>query len=327
LIQIELLSVAPNFGQAISLDTKHIIAWVQENNHKAYVKERYNPNKQPKGDPDCRLGVKRRKNIRPSSQTALPTPKENPVAGSSVFSQAEYYWGYASGVVATKVPGWAEVVLAELTQPFNKGDTTYFFPLLDETERRLGFRPRFGAFDAAFDGFYVYEYFHRPDQAGFAAVPLAEKGGYKERFFDPDGLPLCQAGLSMPQKFTYTDRTQAIIEHERGKHVCPLLYPEPNGKMCPVKHKRWEHGGCTADMPTSIGARIRYQLDRESDIYEKIYNQRSATERINSQAVELGIERPKLRNGRAISNQNTLIYVLINLRAFHRIRDRNRPGA
>jgi hypothetical protein len=39
---------------------------------------------------------------------SAPLPK--PKAG-------EYYWGYASGVVATKVEEWGEVVLAELTQP------------------------------------------------------------------------------------------------------------------------------------------------------------------------------------------------------------------
>ena len=73
-------------------------------------------------------------------------------------------------------------------------------------------------------------------------------------------------------------------------------------------------------MPTSIGARIRYQLDRESEAFKTIYKQRTADERVNSQALELGIERPKLRNGAAIANQNTLIYVLINLRALHRVR-------
>ena len=73
-------------------------------------------------------------------------------------------------------------------------------------------------------------------------------------------------------------------------------------------------------MPTSIGARIRYQLDRDRETFKAVYRQRTATERINSQAVELGIERPKLRNGRSIANQNTLIYVLINLRAVHRVR-------
>jgi hypothetical protein len=72
----------------------------------------------------------------------------------------------------------------------------------------------------------------------------------------------------------------------------------------------------------SPGARLRYQMDRESELFKDIYRQRTADERINSQAKELGIERPKLRNGRAIANQNTLIYVLINLRALQRVRTR-----
>ena len=37
-------------------------------------------------------------------------------------------------------------------------------------------------------------------------------------------------------------------------------------------------------------------------------------------AKELGIERPRLRNGKAITNQNTLIYVLINLRGLQRVK-------
>ena len=76
-------------------------------------------------------------------------------------------------------------------------------------------------------------------------------------------------------------------------------------------------------MGVSAGARIRYILDRHSPEYKWLYNQRTATERINALALELGIERPKLRNRQAISNQNTLIYVLINLRAYHRLRRRD----
>ena len=72
-------------------------------------------------------------------------------------------------------------------------------------------------------------------------------------------------------------------------------------------------------MPMAPGARIRYQLDRESDAYQQIYKQRTAVERIFSQAVALGIERPKLRNQAAIANSNTLTYILINLRAMQRL--------
>jgi len=300
----------------ISLDTKHIIAWVKENNPKAYIKQdRFDKNKQPVGDPDCKLGCKRRHNRR------YPTPMTNPVPYASL-SVGEYYWGYGSGVVATKAAGWGEVILAELTQPFNKGDTTYFFPLMATTERRLGFRPRFGAFDAAFDAFYVYDYFVSPKQGGFAAVPFSEKGNTKSRQFDEHGNPFCLAELPMVAKTTYTDRTKTIIVHQRSRYVCPLLHPQPTGATCPINHARWPHGGCTSDLPTTVGARIRYQLDRHSESYKTVYNQRSATERINSQAKNLGIERPHLRNGQAIANINSLTYVLINLRALQRIRTR-----
>jgi hypothetical protein len=309
------------FGQCISLDTKHILAWVKENNPKAYLKnsERYDKTRQPKGDPDCRLGCKRRRNQRASSKEPPPTPADNPVPADTI-SVGEYYWGYASGVVATKVPGWGEFVLAELTQPFDRSDVSYFYPLMADVECRLGFRPSFGAFDAAFDAFYIYEYFRRDGQkdleSAFAAVPLSKRGGHKKTF-DQNGLPLCQAGLAMPLKYTFISKV-TLFEHERGRYFCPLLFPQPTGEICPIQHANWPKG-CITTLPTSIGARIRYQLDRDSEAYKHVYKQRTATERVNSQAVELGIERPKLRNGKAITNQNTLIYILINLRALQRV--------
>jgi hypothetical protein len=319
LLQAELATEVDDFGQAISLDTKHILAWVRENNPKDYVQDRYDKTKQPAGDPDCRLGCKRRRNQRASSKEPPPTPSDNPIPGNTV-RVGEFYWGYGSGVVATKIPGWGEFVLAELTLPFDQPDVAYFHPLMADTERRLGFRPKYGAFDAAFDAFYVYEHFHRaqqPLEAGFAAIPLSKRGG-KRRQFDPQGLPLCDAGLSMPLKLTFTCRSTRF-EHQRGRYVCPLLFPEPTGEACPVEHQKWPQG-CITTLATSVGARIRHQLDRDSALYKHIYKQRTATERINSQAKELGIERPRLRNGQAIANLNTLIYVLINLRALHRVR-------
>ena len=303
----------------VSLDTKHVLAWVKENNPKAYVSDRFNKDKQPRGDPDCRLGCKRRHNRVASSATPTRNPRS-----ASALKVGEYHWGYGSGVVVAKVPDWGEFVIAELTQPFDQADVTYFFPLMRQTEERLGYRPRFATFDAAFDAWYVYAHFYRENDpaAGFAAVPFSERGHYtaKQRHFAPNGLPLCAAGLAMPLKYTFTDRTSCIIEHERAKYVCPLT-PSPRSRQaCPVHHPNWKRGGCTAMMPTSIGARLRYTLDRDSEEYKTIYRQRTAVERINSQAVALGIERPHLRNSQAIANQNSLIYILINLRFLRRLR-------
>jgi hypothetical protein len=349
LLADELGDVA-DFGDEISLDTKHIIAWVAENNPKERMADRFVKQNQPKGDPDCKVGFKSMSNQRtkaqktaksdlPSADTAAKTPTKD---GKPVSEQkeGEFFWGYASGVVANKIDGWGEFALAELTQTFDHSDPSYFLPLMAQTEKNLGRKPRFGALDAAFDTFFVHEYFY--EAGGFAAVPWADRADHL-KFFNDQGLPLCAAGLAMPLKSTFFKRSHCLVPHQCGRFVCPLSLPEgeapektgiegENGAedekaTCPIDHPNWlKQDGCITTLPTSIGNRLRHQLDRESDEYKNLYRQRSATERINSQAVNLGIERPKLRNQRSIANQTTLIYVLINLRALQRVRELKAAG-
>ena len=179
---------------------------------------------------------------------------------AKLVQAGEYYWGYGSGVVVAKVPAWGEFVIAELTQTFDHGDVTYFFPLMQLADTRLGARPRYATFDAAFDAWYVYAYFYcetDPD-FGFAAVPYSEKGNYKakQRKFAPTGEPLCAAGLVMPLKFTYTDRTSCIVEHERGKYICPLKAVTSTRRVCPIHHANWKGPGCTAMTP-ALAAQVQ----------------------------------------------------------------------
>ncbi len=313
-------------GDEISLDTKHIIAWVRENNPKVWIEDRFNKERQPKGDPDCKLGFKpnsNRKKDKSQDEDRQPAEAETPAKEGVPASQTkkkkegEWLWGYASGVVATKVGDWGEFVLAEFTQTFDQSDASYFFPLMAQTEENLGRKPRFGALDAAYDAFFVHEYFHQA--GGFAAVPWADRADHRKQF-DEEGLPLCAAGLPMPLISTFMRRAKCLVPHRCGRYGCPVAGNEAG---CPVDHPNWaKQGGCITTLPTSPGCRVRHELDRESAEYKALYRQRTATERINAQAVELGIERPKLRNGRAIANQCTLIYALINLRALGRVRRR-----
>lgn len=315
------------FGNEVSLDTKHIVAWVKENNPKEFIKEgRFDKTKQPAGDPDCKLGCKRRHNKRESQPTHdgaenTPTQEGIPATNATV---GEYYWGYASGVVATKVPGYGEVVLAEYTQTFDRSDVSYFQPLMAQTERTLGFAPPFGALDAAFDAFYVYEYFHAA--GGFAAVPWADRADHRKTF-NEEGLPLCGAGLPMPRKGSFQKKSHCLVPHECARYACPLRFPEQTADACPIDHAQWPKGGCTTTLPTSPGNQIRHELDRDGDAYKQLFKQRTATERINALAVDLGIERPKLRNQRSIAHNCTLIYVLLNLRTWQRIRMRSADPA
>jgi hypothetical protein len=310
----------PTFGDTIAGDTQALLAWVAENNPKQYIKEgRLDKTRQPKGDPDCKLGVKKSRNTAPADadgdERATPTTDAKPASKLQVG--VDILWGYGVGIVVTRLPDGTEVVLAERTRPFNESDPSYFFPLMEQVEQRLGRKPRYGAWDTAFDAHYVYQYFHQA--GGFAAVPfnVGKRGG--DRQFAPDGAPLCAAGLAMPRLFLYQDRT-ALVPHTREKCGCPLLHPQPTGAVCPIADPHWDKGGCTTTLAADQGARIRHQLDRDGAAYKTLYAQRTIVERINSQAEALDILHPKLRRGRAIANRNTLTYVLINLRALARIR-------
>jgi hypothetical protein len=289
----------PGLGEVVSFDVKHLYAWVKENNERVYVSERYDKSKRLAGDPDCRLGVKR------------STNKE--LADGTTEEKKELLWGYGSGVAAATTPEYGDVVLAEYTQPFNEGDVTYFRPLYQQTVLALQQFPRHLAADAAYDAWYVSDAPAR--HGGIAAVPL---NAHTQTVFDPDGVPRCEKGLRMTPRF--------FFQHSNGYRAqrfgCPLVFPVPTGQTCPkLESNRGQ--GCRKDPNWEPGGRQRVMLDRTSPLYHAVYTQRTSCERINSQAKELGIERPKVHNGRSVANLNTLIYVVINVRALQRAKSIN----
>lgn len=290
----------PGLGETVAFDVKHIYAWVKQNNLRVSMLDRFCKDQQPLGDPDCRVGVKRSSN-RTLSDGSTKTVKE-------------YLWGYGSGVAAATVADYGDVVLAEFTQPFNQTDVTYFRPLYQRVVVTLDDFPTHVTADAAFDAWYVYEAPAR--HGGIGAVPLNEHHRGLRR--DPDGTPLCAKGLRMIAQFDY--------QHSNGYRArrfrCPLLFPEPTGASC--DHEQFAKGpGCQKDPNWELGGLQRVLLDRAGPLYQAIYTQRTACERINSQANALGIERPKVRNRRSVANLNTLIYLILNVRALQRARSIN----
>ena len=292
----------PGLGEIVAFDVKHIYGWVKENNKRAYVKDRYDKNHRPTGDPDCKLGVKRRSN----QEQADGTTKE----------EVESLWGYGSGVAAATVADYGDVVLAEHTLPFNENDITYYRPLYQKTVTALGHFPLHSTGDAAFDAWYVYDDMAR--HGGIAAVPLNQHGHPKfER--DTDGVPLCPKGLRMQPKFQFAHTNG----YKAQRYGCPLLHPQRTGEDC--DHEQFKKGkGCVKDINIEAGGIMRVTLDRTSPLYKVIYNQRTCCERINSQSKELGIERPKVRNIHSVRNLNTLIYLVINVRALDRAKSTNK---
>jgi hypothetical protein len=287
----------PALGETVAFDVRHIYAWVQQNNPKAFLVERFDPQRQPTGDPDCRLGVKRRSNQKDAEGRALgPT---------------EYLWGYGSGLASATHDRYGDVVLADLTHTFNENDATYFTPLYAQVCTALGYAPTNVTADAAFDAWYVYQ--TCVATGGIAAVPLNQRGqpsGHRT----PDGIPLCSQELPMVPA--------TLFQHDDGypaqRFTCPLLHPRPTGPTC--DHVQFAKGGCTRVVNLTAGGQQRIEVDRTSAAFQDIYNQRTSAERVNSQAKALGIERPKVRNLSSVRHLNTLTYIVINARALQRAR-------
>jgi hypothetical protein len=291
----------PGLGEIVAFDVTHIYAWVRENNPRVYVEGTFDVTHIPKGDPDCRLGVKKSTNqVQPDGTT-----KE----------KKESLFGYGSGIATCTDPVYGDVILADFTQTFNEGDITYFTPLYIRTVATLGFFPTHITADAAFDAWYIYETMvHR---GGIAAVPLKQLS--KTPFARlPDGTPRCPIGLPMhPTKqfnHTYGYRAQ--------RFQCPLLFPHKTGETC--DHEQFTKGkGCVKDVNWEQGGIQRVTLDRESPLYKCVYRQRTSAERGNSQSKAAGLERPKVRNIHSVRNLNTLTYLLINAHALQRARALN----
>lgn len=292
----------PNMGQTVAMDTKHIYAWVRENNLRECLADRYDPQQQPAGDRDCTLGAK---------------SYSNQQQGKAVKKRRkEFLWGYGTGVISCTDPLYGDVVLAEHTLPFNEADLTYYRPLYAQMKQNLDFEPRNFTADAAFDAWYAYQ--PAAQQGGIAAIPLNLRTHAAPQL-GPNGQHLCVRGLEMTSSFTYYDK---YAKHAKTVWRCPLLYPQRTKQQC--DHPKFHNSkGCRRKSNAELGGRLRVSLDRHSLAYHNIYKQRTSTERINSQAKALGIERPKLRNIASIRNLNTLIYTVINVRALNRAKAYN----
>ncbi len=292
----------PGLGEVVSFDVTHIYAWVRENNPRVYVEGSFDVTHRAKGDPDCRLGVKKSSNqVQPDGST-----KKKKV---SLF-------GYGTGVAACTDPVYGDMVLAEYTLPFNAAEVTYFRPLYQRAVAALDQYPTHIAADAAYDFWYVYETVaHRE---GIAAIPL-NTHGHDEVLRDPDGTPYCSRGLRMHPVFFF----QHTNGYRAQRFRCPLLFPQRTGQTC--AHEQFSKGrGCVKDLNWEKGGLMRALLNRTSPLYHVVYNQRTACERINSRAQALGIERPKVRNGRSVRHLNTLTYLIINVYALQKAKSINK---
>ena len=102
----------------IGLDSTPVAANTKQNNPKSFTKDKFNPEKQPKADPDCALGV----------HSASNQHNER---------RYEFYWGYKNHVLVECISG---LPLYELTTPGNIADFSVAAEILAEADRVISLK-------------------------------------------------------------------------------------------------------------------------------------------------------------------------------------------
>lgn len=274
-------ALEPTLGTVVAIDVTHHYAWVRENNPNQTLTAHFRAARPPRGDPDCRLGAKRRQ----------PTPRQTVTAA---------FWGYQSGLAASPSP-LGDLVLAVAVRPVLAQEVAFFAPLYAQTCATLGHPPQGVTADAAFDAWHVYDPLART--GGLAAIAPNPRGGAPPR--TPDGHPRCAAGLGM----TPTGQGRHEDGYRIQRYRCPLR-GEP-AATCP--HPRFAQGGCTKRINIEPGGRHRATLDRTSPAYQHLYRQRPCAERLFSRLKALGLEQPCARRLSTVTTILTLGYLALNL--------------
>ena len=264
----------------IGLDSTPVAANTKQNNPKSFTKDKFNPEKQPKADPDCALGV----------HSASNQHNER---------RYEFYWGYKNHILVDCISG---LPLFELTTPANTTDASVVPDILRSADSVVPLRECTFLGDKGYDVKAVYNLV-KDTYEGEPIIPLNKRNAK-----DPQklavGNPVCEAGLAMHKDGKTTDNYRT-----RQKFCCPFRQSKTGS--CPCNHKNWNNGrknrGCTKykTIPTDY----RLSIDRDCLYFKRAFALRTECERYNSRFKDSGQERLWVRNGNSAANLNTLAHI------------------
>ena len=266
----------------VACDVKEIWAHVQQNNPKQFVKDRWDKDIIPQGNPDARLGAKPSSNKDPQGK---PLPR--------------LFWGFKSAVFTTATRSGL-VILAETTHPANTGDVSCFVPLLKQFTA-YGLKASTFLADAAFDAWFVYR--DIAQQGGKAYIPINSRGHERlEQAYSKNGNLLCPAGLEMKSGGSWFDKKKG---YRRKKWRCPY---RRKAQDCP--HSRGNPNGCTRVI--NLDDHHRFELTRTSPHFKHAYKARTVAERAFSIFQDYGRNISYQRNLNTVTHLNTLTYAVMN---------------
>ena len=194
----------------IGLDSTPVAANTKQNNPKSFTKDKFNPEKQPKADPDCALGV----------HSASNQHNER---------RYEFYWGYKSHVLVDCISG---LPLCELTTQANIMDSTVAVDILAAANQVLPLQGCSFLADKGYDAKSIYNTV-KSVYDGEAFIPLKKRNSKSKAL--PAGNLICDAGLAMHKDGKTTDNNRT-----RQKYCCPFRQSKTG--VCPCNHKNWNNG-------------------------------------------------------------------------------------
>jgi len=295
----KLISSGEIKGKTLSIDSCSVLAPVKENNFKTSVKERFNKNHIPEGDPQARLGV----------SINFPKPFKKKIV---------YFWGYRNHVICDAP---SELPIMEVTKPANVSEQVLFIPLFKQLQEDFSFSLKNVLGDAMYDVEYILRFVidtlkakpyiaRNPRWNLHSDVKLSKSGGL-----------ICIAGFEMIYWGRFKDRGKI-----RLKFVCPITHAKKFARKipwCPWNHPKFIYGkGCIAYRRGD--RKIRDTINYGSQRFKKIYKQRTGSERIFSRLLTLCMQNPSIKGLNATANHCTIAHITVLLLALTAVKTGHR---
>ena len=276
-------------GSHLSLDTCPIKANVRQNNLKTNVKNRFNKNFIPKGDPDARLGA------------------------FAVFSgkgkKVQYFWGYKNHIINDAKQ---ELPLVEITKPANVHGSILAIQSLRYAKETLGLQPKAVIGDSEFDSSPILEYILDEMRAKPVIAKNPRGGAPSTTKLSSKGVPICIAGFEMASRGVFYDKIQKRWRH---KFICPIRGSKKFAKKhpyCPWFHPKFIQGsGCYRYIRVDVDDSIRHRIDYGSEEFKRIYNLRTSSERVFSRLLSVLMQEPTVKGLVSTANSCTIAHITV----------------
>jgi len=272
------------------IDSKPVMAATKENNFKNSSRNSRDKNKKPKRNPAATLGYYSHQKLAGQKQYTL-------------------FWGYRTHVIVSK----EGICLVEKTLPNNTTDAEVARKLIKKLKRRFSFKK--GSIfiaDAAYDVNELYKLIvHQMKSQAF--IPLNPRNKQDNKILGPNNRPLCDAGLEMKSDGVWNEGQKT-----RAKFRCLIKVGKKGSKdypdSCPTGNPRFSEAkayGCTKYLDITHDARS--QVQRDTDIYNKIYRKRQVVEQYFSRLGDREAEQTTHYSLRIVQNQMTIAHLSMSL--------------